>query len=836
MAELWWFDDVGLPSLTDGFGDGSSDGDGSGYEPIISSVKKCSGSIRGGSPLVDRGIMATVNDWYEDHPPLRLFFGTIPTKIPAKTPTIPPVVPTLPHTLPFLCTDSSETSSDSSERLPSQDPYEVTVARWRSRVVSRSSPTSLPTHDLPLTNVTPPTLRQILPTPPGLSRRPTVLVLPTRKRVRALPVCRLASRYPSDHSSLYHFSSDDSSSDSLSYYSSDSSSSHSLLVSSFDAPATISARPSRKMCRSRVALVTLATPVPGALSPMRADLLPPHKRIRSDADINVDTAAVENGTTLVVGIGIKAYVGVEVGIGIEREDKVEEEAEYGDRGTIKIGVDKVSDIESAQRDQGLRMAASEQRSGVLDRIGVLERDNITKLTTTRSEMTHVTIKEMIERCELVLLCTKMVPEEEDGDEKFISGLPNNIQGNNVARACTVRNNKRKGYAGYLPYCNKCKLHHEGQCTVKCTNCKIVGGHRHYKSDCPKLKNQNHGNKAANNDTKAYALGGGDINPNSNVVTGTFLLNNRYAYILFDSGVDRSFVSTTFSALIDITPTALDVSYTVELADGRIGGSDTIIRYCTLNFLDHPFNIDLIPIELDIFNIIIGMDWLLKYHAVIVCDEKIDFLEVFPEDLPGLPPARNVKFQIDSVPGTALVARAPYRLAPSEMQELSTQLQELAEKGFIRPKKEEAAFQMLKQKLCSAPILALPEGSENLMVYYDASHKGLGVVLMQKEKVIAYVSRQLKIHEKNYTTHELELRVVVFALKMWRHYLYGTKCVVFTDHKSLQHILDQKELNMRQRQWLELLSDYDCEIRYRLKKANVVEDALSQNERIKPLRV
>ncbi|GKG21526.1 putative reverse transcriptase domain-containing protein, partial [Tanacetum coccineum] len=92
---------------------------------------------------------------------------------------------------------------------------------------------------------------------------------------------------------------------------------------------------------------------------------------------------------------------------------------------------------------------------------------------------------------------------------------------------------------------------------------------------------------------------------------------------------------------------------------------------------------------------------------------------------------------------------------------------------------------------------------------DASHKGLGAVLMQKEKVIAYASRQLKIHGKNYPTHDLELGAVVFALKMWRHYLYGTKCFVFTDHKSLQHILDQKELNMRQRRWLELLSDYDC---------------------------
>nr|GFA32154.1 putative reverse transcriptase domain-containing protein [Tanacetum cinerariifolium] len=151
-------------------------------------------------------------------------------------------------------------------------------------------------------------------------------------------------------------------------------------------------------------------------------------------------------------------------------------------------------------------------------------------------------------------------------------------------------------------------------------------------------------------------------------------------------------------------------------------------------------------------------------------------------------------------------------------------------------KQEEAFQVIKQKLCSAPILALPEGSEDFVVYCDASIKGLGAVLMQREKVIAYRSRQLKVHEKNYTTHDLELGAVVFALMIWKHYLYGTKCTVFTDHKSLLHILDQKELNMRQRRWLELLSDYDCKIRYHPGKANVVADALSRKEQIKPLQV
>ncbi|KAJ9557076.1 hypothetical protein OSB04_011690 [Centaurea solstitialis] len=127
-----------------------------------------------------------------------------------------------------------------------------------------------------------------------------------------------------------------------------------------------------------------------------------------------------------------------------------------------------------------------------------------------------------------------------------------------------------------------------------------------------------------------------------------------------------------------------------------------------------------------------------------------------------------------------------------------------DKKFVWGEKQEEAFQTLKQKLCNAPILALPEGTDNFVVYCDASHQGLGCVLMQNEKVIAYASRQLKVHEKNYTTHDLELGAVVFALKIWRHYLYGTKCTIYTDHKSLQHILDQKMLNMRQRCVLHVL--------------------------------
>nr|GEU82841.1 putative reverse transcriptase domain-containing protein [Tanacetum cinerariifolium] len=289
----------------------------------------------------------------------------------------------------------------------------------------------------------------------------------------------------------------------------------------------------------------------------------------------------------------------------------------------------------------------------------------------------------------------------------------NVGGQNVARAYTAGNHKRKPYNGPFPLCNKCKLRHEGPCTVRCG--------KYDKSDSLKLKDQNRGNKAGNKNGvgeargKAYMLGEGGTNPDSNVVN--------------------------------------DVSYAVELADERVSENNTVLRVCMLGLLGHTFSIDLMPVELGSFDVISDMDWLANHQAVIVCDEKIvlfpygdevlivqgdrggkgeksklsiisctktqkhikrgcliflaqvmkketedkskekrledvptvrDFLKVFSEDLPGLPPTRQVEFQIDLVPGAALVARALYRLAPSELQELSTQLQELSDKGFIRP--------------------------------------------------------------------------------------------------------------------------------------------------------
>ncbi|GKD93360.1 reverse transcriptase domain-containing protein [Tanacetum coccineum] len=295
----------------------------------------------------------------------------------------------------------------------------------------------------------------------------------------------------------------------------------------------------------------------------------------------------------------------------------------------------------------------------------------------------------------------------------------NVGGQNVARAYTTGNNQRKPFNGLLPLCNKCKLHHEGPCTVRCGKCNKIGhltrdckvtssttstqrdqvvnqrvftcfecGRQgHYRSDCPKLKNQNCGNKAGNKNVvgeargKAYVQGGGEANLDSNVIKGTFLLNNHYAFMIFDSGVDRSFMLITFSTLLDITPDTLDVSYDVKLADGRISETNTILRGCTLGLLGHLFNIDLMPVELDEVLIIQGdrdgkgeksklsiisctktqkytergcpifLAQVTKKEIENESGEKRledvptvrDFPEVFPEDLPGLPPTRQVEF-------------------------------------------------------------------------------------------------------------------------------------------------------------------------------------------------
>ncbi|KAJ9564382.1 hypothetical protein OSB04_000348 [Centaurea solstitialis] len=628
--------------------------------------------------------------------------------------------------------------------------------------------------------------------------------------------------------------------------------------------------------------------------------------------------------------------------------------------------------------------------------------------------------------------------------------------------------------------------------------------------------------------RAFQMTTAEAEETPGVITGTFLVNSICAKVLFDCGADYSFVSFSFIDRLRVKPKVLDYVLVVDTFDNRQVSVNELYDDCSIIVEGCSIPIKLFPVPINEFDVIVGIDWLAKNHAWVGCDEKIihidlpgrgpfviygdrrnrqtslismlkarkcvkkgcqsflayvidskkeksvietipvvsEFPEVFPDDLTSLPPDRPIEFRIDLLPGAAPIARSPYRLAPSEMKEMMAQLQELLDKGFIRPstspwgapvlfvKKKDGtmrmcidyrelnkltiknkyplpriddlfdqlvgasyfskidlrsgyhqlkvreedvsktafrtryghyeflvmpfgltnapaafmdmmnrvcnpyldkfvivfiddiliysrseedhanhlriilellkrerlyaklskcefwlrevqflghivsengikvdpvkieaiekweppktptevrsflglagyyrkfiqdfsriatsltmltkknvkfewreaqaeAFRTLKERLCSAPILSLPDGSEDFVVYSDASKLGLGCVLMQRGKVIAYASRQLKDHERRYPTHDMELAAVVFALKIWRHYLYGTKCQIFTDHKSLQHLFDQRELNMRQRRWLELLNDYDCEILYHPGKANVVADALSRKEK------
>ncbi|XP_055961862.1 uncharacterized protein LOC130015544 [Mercurialis annua] len=586
-------------------------------------------------------------------------------------------------------------------------------------------------------------------------------------------------------------------------------------------------------------------------------------------------------------------------------------------------------------------------------------------------------------------------------------------------------------------------------------------------------------QAGRGQARVFALNPHEAQASNAVVQGTLPIYTIDAFILFDPDATHLFVSPSFAMKIGRPPVYLQNTLSVATPVGESVDINIVYPSCPVSVQGRDLFAGLLLLEVLTFNVILGMDWLALHYANVDCRKKMvtfntpgvqpfsiqgektesptslisaikarrmlkkgcqgflaivrdinksqgsvcdvpvvcEYPYVFPEELPGLPPDREIEFCIDLVPGTTSISIPPYRMAPAELKELKDQLEELLDRGFIRPsvspwgapvlfvkKKDgtlrlcidyrqlnrdkriddlfdqlqgakylskidlrsgyhqlkiwnedisktafrtrfiddiliysrtkeehthhlrlvlqtlrehqlyaksskcefwleevaflghvvsqsginvdpmkieavtewkrpssfteirsflglavyyrrcvqdfskisapltklthknakfdwtdrcEASFQKLKECLTTAPVLALPKGTEGFTVYCDASRVGLGCVLMQHGRVIAYASRKLKKHEVNYPTHDLELAAVVFALKFWRHYLYGPTCEIFTDHKSLKYIFDQCELNLRQRRWLELLKDYDCTIQYHPGKANIVADARSR---------
>nr|GEV58645.1 putative reverse transcriptase domain-containing protein [Tanacetum cinerariifolium] len=622
--------------------------------------------------------------------------------------------------------------------------------------------------------------------------------------------------------------------------------------------------PSRKRCRSPTATVTSSIHATKALVPSRADLLPPRKRFKDSispedsveedvdadelADIEADGTAIEATIDRDVEAGVDADIVLEVNVRIDVENKNMTITRSGAiEELVNRRVEEALDAYEATRVANALEAENQSQNG---------------------------------SDELTMMCTKMALEEEDRVEKFIGGLLDNIQGNVIAAKPT----RLQDAAPSVSYITKdhaleflLVFEYERQ--------------GHYRNECPKLKNQNRGNKARKKTKeairKAYALGGGEANPDLNVVTGTFLLNNHYASMIFDSGANRSFVSTNFSTLLDITLNILDVRYVVELADGRISKTNTVFRGCTLGLLDcaDSYGDEVLIVQGD------RSDKGKKSKlSIISCAKTQKYIK--REDFPGLLPMRQVEFQIDLVLGAAPVEDIP--------------------KTALRTRYGHYGFQVTSFGLTNAPTVFIdltnrvckPYLDKFVIVFIDdiliyskreeehTEHLKLILELLKKEELYAkfpkcefwlskvqlhghvidsegiYVDPTMIESIKYWASPKtpIEIRQFLGLAGYYRRFIEGflkidkpiTKLSVKFDwsekakvafqllkqrlYSALILALPKERERERERvkhettSMVELLRDCDCDIRYHPGKANVVADALGRKEQNKPLRV
>ncbi|XP_073057367.1 uncharacterized protein [Primulina eburnea] len=493
----------------------------------------------------------------------------------------------------------------------------------------------------------------------------------------------------------------------------------------------------------------------------------------------------------------------------------------------------------------------------------------------------------------------------------------------------------------LKPCPTCGFRHSGECRRASGVCFGCGKSGHRIAECPTAASRPAGpNRETGPNTgtgpskpredkpnaKVFAMTQGEADDANEVVSGIIFIQQVPAYVLFDCGATHSFMSKRFAKKLGCKLDKLIEPLRIATPTNRAVETDEIYRDCKISISDQTFSANLIQLIMVDFNIILRMYCLARNSAIVDCKAQAwramksgediyvamvseikekaelkledipivrEFPDVFPEELSGMVPDREVELEINLVPGATPIFKAPYRMAPAELKELKEQLQELIDKRLIRPsvspwgapvlfvKKKHGSmrlcidyrelnkitiknsdafwsdqctdsihgsdeqniqailgpvysgyyqkfvegfssiavpltrltqknskftwsedckrsFQTPKEKLASTPVLIFPAENKDFTIYSDASEDGLGCILMQKGRVIAYASRQLKPHEQNYPTHDLELAAVVFALKIWKHYLYGAKCEIFTDHQSLKYLFTQKELNMRER--------------------------------------